>query len=56
MRLITDLFKKYDITYDYANKILNIRVKMPVKEFTKLKRIAYNFSGLEIRDIQLWTY
>jgi len=56
MRLITDFFGKYDITYDYANKILNIKKKMPVKDFVKLKRIAYNFTKLEIRDIQLWIY
>ena len=37
MRLITDFFGKYKITYDYANKILEIREKMPVKDFAKLK-------------------
>ena len=56
MRLITDMFEKYNISYDYANKILNIRKKMPVREFAKLKRILYNFTNLEIKDIQLWTY
>jgi len=56
MRLIRDMFGKYEITYDYAEKIINIRKKMPVREFAKLKRILYNFTNLEIKDIQLWTY
>ena len=56
MRLIREMFEKYEISYDYVDKTLNIRQKMPVKEFAKLKRIAYNYTKLEIRDIQLWIY
>ena len=56
MWLIRDMFEKYKITYDYANKIIIIREKMPVKEFAKLKRILYNYTKYEIKDIQLWIY
>lgn len=55
MYLINEFFGKYKVTYDYANKILYINEKMPVSEFAKLKRIAYNFTRLDIKDIRLWT-
>lgn len=53
MRLLNDFFGEYKISFDPVTKVLYINEKIPVKEFIKLKRIAYNFTKLKIKDIKV---
>ncbi len=45
-------FQKYDLRYDFVDKILFIYKAMLVEEFIKLKNIIRDYE-LEIKDIRI---
>lgn len=53
MNLVLDLFKGFEVEYDWRNKIIIINKPMPVKDFVYLKKLI-KITTEDVADIRLY--